>query len=326
MESEPVVTIAIPIYNGERHLADAIASVLAQEFAEFELLLLDDGSTDSSLTVARGFHDGRIRILENGTNRGIPWTQNRALAEARGRYFGILDQDDVALPERLTRQVAFLERHPDIAAVGASYRTIGETKSARGRVKTPPTTPDDIKASLLFFSAMHQPVVTGRTGILRAYAYREDFPICSDYDLWSRLARDHALANLPEVLTLYRQGGSQTSKTKASVLARNTMSVQAESLRRIGLSFSDEDLLRHFKLPRKRRFGIDSDPDAEYLDWLDDWIVRLRAAAIGSDEYRAASLDPMLRLLWKGALKRSLWRGHLRPALLHRLSGFPCAP
>ncbi len=323
LEPGPVVTIAIPIYNGERHLQDAISSVLAQEFSDLELLLIDDGSTDSSLDIARDIRDRRVRILENATNRGIPWTQNRALLEAQGHYFGILDQDDIALPQRLARQVAFLDRHPDIAAVGASYRTIGKTKSARGQVKTPPNTPEEIKASLLFYSAMHQPVVTGRTQILRTYGYREELPIGSDYDLWSRLARDHALANLPDVLALYRQGGSQTSKTKASVLARNTMSVQAESLQRIGLSFSEEDLLRHFMLPRKRRFGIASNPDAEYLDWLDDWIVRLRAAAIGSGEYQPASLDWILRLLWRRVLKRSFLRGHLRPALKHRLAGFP---
>ena len=119
MSESPKVTAVIPVYNREKYLRGAIESILAQTFTDFELLVIDDGSTDGSREAIRSYHDPRIRLMCNETNQGIPKTRNRGIQFARGEYLAFLDSDDWAYPERLAKQVAFLDSHPDYAAVGA---------------------------------------------------------------------------------------------------------------------------------------------------------------------------------------------------------------
>src|SRR5262245_21907442 len=119
MRGTPRVTVLIPVYNRVQYVAVAIESILAQHFTNFELLLIDDGSTDGSLEVLRSYTaDPRVRLLRNESNLGIPRTRNKGVALARGEYVAMLDSDDYAYPTRLGRQVDFLDRHPDYALVG----------------------------------------------------------------------------------------------------------------------------------------------------------------------------------------------------------------
>ncbi len=115
----PRVTVFVPVYNAEKFIADTVASVLRQTFTDFELLVIDDGSTDQSIKILESFHDQRIRIERNGKNRGRPFTRNKGLMQARGEYLSVLDSDDLCEPDRLARQVEFLDTHPNIAAVGS---------------------------------------------------------------------------------------------------------------------------------------------------------------------------------------------------------------
>ena len=114
----PRVSVFIPVYNREAYVGAAIESVLRQSFQDFEILLIDDGSTDLSVEVLRSYDDRRIRVVRNERNLGQPETRNRGLALARGQYVAMLDSDDVARPDRLSRQVAFLDRHQDCVEVG----------------------------------------------------------------------------------------------------------------------------------------------------------------------------------------------------------------
>src|SRR5258705_775698 len=113
----PQVSVLLPVWNGERHLAAAIESVLGQSFTDFELLIVDDGSTDGSAALIRRYGDERIRLFENEKNLGVTRSLNLGLAQARGRYVARMDADDLSAPERLARQVAFLDSHPEVALV-----------------------------------------------------------------------------------------------------------------------------------------------------------------------------------------------------------------
>lgn len=321
MTPKPLMTMVIPVFNGERFLASAIESVLAQDFDAYELLIVDDGSTDESCEVATSYSDPRVRVLSNDQNRGIPETQNRALAEARGKYFGVLDQDDIACPARISRQVELLEEEREVAAVGAWYRAIDDTGGVTGRIKKTPVEYAEIACSLLFFSAMHQPVVTLRTEVLRRYGYRTRYPVCSDYDLWTRLATDHVVCNLPEVLAYYRQGSHQTSKRAAQRLAKDTIEIQRKLLCRLGLSPTEEDLSKHFGIPRKKRFGIHCDVDDSYLGWLSNWFGELVSGNDRCGIYEPAVLSRILRSYWRRMLIRTAREGSVSSTLRYAIRG-----
>ena len=147
----PKVTVFIPVYNRERYVGAAIDSIFAQSFSDYELLLIDDGSTDRSLEVMRAYTaDPRLRVVCNERNLGIPRTRNKGLQLARGEYIAMLDSDDLAHPKRLEKQVAFLDRHSDYAQIGSWGRAVDEQGSLLKRTKRQPVTPEDVHAQLLF--------------------------------------------------------------------------------------------------------------------------------------------------------------------------------
>lgn len=116
----------MPVYNGERFLREAIESVLQQTFADFELLIVNDGSTDRSLDIIQTYNDSRIRLIDNGANLGLIAARNTGLKNARGEYIALLDCDDIAYPDRLAEQIAFLDKNPSFGMVGAWIEMIDE--------------------------------------------------------------------------------------------------------------------------------------------------------------------------------------------------------
>ena len=118
MSNLPSISVVLPIYNGATTLSKAIRSVLGQTFRHYELVLLDDGSTDDSLDIAKTFSDPRIRVIHDGANYGLAYRLNQGIDLAQGRYIARMDQDDICFPERLAKQFEFLESHPGIDLLG----------------------------------------------------------------------------------------------------------------------------------------------------------------------------------------------------------------
>lgn len=269
--ADPKVTVFMAVYNREALVGEAVASILRQSFRDFELLVIDDGSCDGSAEVVDRLADPRIRLVRQPENLGIPRTRNHGLALARGEYLAILDSDDVAFPERLRKQVAFLDRHPEIAAVGGWATRI----RADGRRKLPVVRPIGsraIRARVLFTTCFKNPTMMGRTAAMREFGYREEFVICQDIDLWSRMSAKYPLANLPEFLIRYRLGG--TSHQDAALAALMKKRTAADQLRDLGLAFDEADLDRHHRLRNPKNFR----PDREFVAWSGGWLARLMAA------------------------------------------------
>ena len=143
---KPQVTVFIPVYNRRAFIGPAIESMLAQTFEDFELLIVDDGSTDGGLEIMRSYEDPRVRVVANERNQGIPKTRNRGLELARGEYIALLDSDDVSVPDRLARQVEFLDRNPLYAEVGAWSQAMDESGTPLRSVKIQPTHPEEVRA------------------------------------------------------------------------------------------------------------------------------------------------------------------------------------
>ena len=212
--SNPTVTVLMPVYNGLSFLKDAITSVLQQDFNDFELLVVDDASTDGSAEWVASVSDARIRLVRNQQNLGQAASLNRGLHEARGPYIARLDQDDVSLPQRLRKQLVWLESHPDIIVVGSSVDWIdsrgNRTRHPRGRTVDCGTLVGNflLRRNLL----IHPAVMFRRDVVVALGGYDATYSPSEDYELWTRLAvGGYRLAVQPETLVLYREHDGQQS-------------------------------------------------------------------------------------------------------------------
>lgn len=197
----PLVTVLLPVHNGERYLHEAVESILTQTLASFELLLVDDGSTDGTEAICRSFADPRVRVLRQEKNAGIVSALNVGIDCVATQYVARMDADDVAHPDRLARQVAFLESRPDIAACGA---WAVELRDGRLRdVMRRPTGRFLQQTAWRPVPILH-PTACFRTDVLREFRYRPDYQHAEDYDLWLRLCRQYRIDNVPAVLLRYR--------------------------------------------------------------------------------------------------------------------------
>lgn len=200
--SMPRVSVVMPVYNTERFVAEAIDSVLAQTFTDFEFIIIDDGSTDGSLAILRMYEerDARIRVVSR-PNTGNVVAANEGVDLSRGALMARLDADDRIMPELLEQQVARFDAEPDLVLLGANARVMDESGVVFGDF-TVPETHEAIEASHLKGDmAVHHPGAMMRVAQVRAVGkYRPQFKICEDYDLWLRLGEVGRLANLPGVM------------------------------------------------------------------------------------------------------------------------------
>lgn len=227
--STPAISVILAVHNGGPLLDEAIHSILAQTFTDFELLVIDDGSTDDSYNRAAAFKDSRIRILRNETNIGLTRSLNRGLAEARGEFVARQDADDISLPGRFAAQVEFLRANRFVVLVGTSAIRINP-KGGRIGTNDLPTTHEAIRwASLVDNPFLHTSVMFRRAVVQELGGYDEEFSVCQDYALWNKLAAKHRVANLPDRLVMMREHESsmtrsQTGKTDAEcniIMVRN---------------------------------------------------------------------------------------------------------
>lgn len=228
---DPVVSVVLPVYNCPRYVGQAIESVLAQTYTEFELIVIDDGSKDETPDVLRRYTDSRIRLISQA-NRGLAHTLNRGIELARGRYVARQDQDDVCFPERLAKQVAFLEAHPACALLGTGAEIWrGDTRT--DRVHRHPSDNATLQFELLLNNPFVHSSVMIRKGALEqvgAYSTDRGRQPPEDYELWSRVARQFEVANLPEVLHAYREIEGSMSRVGPSPFMDHLVTICAENI------------------------------------------------------------------------------------------------
>ena len=201
----PFVSVILPVHNGEEHLAAAIDSILRQTHANFELIVLDDGSTDRSAAIAAGFDDARIRLVRNERNLGIVATLNKALELARAEFVARMDADDIADPRRFEMQVARLLSDPDVALLGTGITFIDTQGRSCGAPRRPAIGPGFVRWRLLRGTCLFHPtLMINRARAAGNARYSEEFPHAEDYELCLRLSRRHRLDNLPEHLLQQR--------------------------------------------------------------------------------------------------------------------------
>ncbi|KMS54754.1 glycosyl transferase [Novosphingobium barchaimii LL02] len=216
----PAISVAMSVYNGERFLAPAIESVLAQDFSDFEFLIVDDGSTDSSAQIIRSYaqQDTRIRPTLR-ENRGLVASLNEMIGSARAPIIARMDADDICQPQRFGKQIAFLAQHPDYGVVGTWTEDIGA--DGRPYHVTGKEHPETHEAFLTAIEngwplLCHPAAMLRREVVLSVGGYHGAFRHCEDYDLWLRLASVTRLASIPERLLRYRHYDDQVSSRHAT--------------------------------------------------------------------------------------------------------------
>lgn len=212
--SNPRVSVVMGVYNGAKYLRESIESVLRQSFQDFEFLIIDDASTDSTPEILREYalEDKRVRLLENETNLGLTKSLNRGLQVARSEFIARQDADDVSDPHRLEIQLRFMDTHPEVGLLGTGYDTIDDEGNVlqRGR---PPQSDTAIRWQMLFHNAFCHSSVILRRSILskEGLSYDESLPYSQDVELWTRVLQHTAAANLNEPLVYLRRHSGNVS-------------------------------------------------------------------------------------------------------------------
>lgn len=223
MTGSPRVTVLMAVYNGERFLREAVESILGQSFRDFEFLIVNDGSTDRSGEMIRSFGDPRIRLVDNPENIGLTRSLNRGLELAKGALIARQDADDISLPERLEREIGFLDGHPEVAVVGCQASYIDEHgRERKAPVTGKATTAAGIRWQMLFGSPFIHGSVLFRREIVweRLGGYDPAFRTSQDFELWSRLLAVAGAANLPERMVRFRtHAGSVSSRYTADAVS-----------------------------------------------------------------------------------------------------------
>jgi glycosyltransferase involved in cell wall biosynthesis len=207
----PQISVVMSALNGERFLAEAVGSVLEQSLENFEFIIVDDGSTDSTRDILRGFRDARIHIISNTRTIGLAPSLNRGIQHAKGNYIARLDADDVAEPHRLQRQFEFLERNPEVGLVGSWYYSIDEAGEIDRTVFLPTDYIDLLWAMHFYAPFAHSAIMFRKDAAPRCYD--SDLRYSMDFELCLRVARRHAVVNLKEPLVRIRQCSSSMTAT-----------------------------------------------------------------------------------------------------------------
>lgn len=266
------ISVLMPVYNGEKFLKDAIESILNQTFKDFELIIINDGSSDNPKNVLSAFNDTRIKYFENEINRGIVVTLNKGIELSVGKYIVRHDQDDISLPDRFEKQFAFMENNPDIAVCGTYLSMFGSSQNVIWKF---PVTNDDIVCNLLFSVVINHPTVIMRREFLNQnnFKYDEEHNGAEDYDLWVRIAKHHKLANLPEALLLYRIHSNQMATTFSKKQVQLSKLIRKRMLNELMSNISENEFEVHNDIAY-----TNAKSDTEWVKSALKWLAKLKSA------------------------------------------------
>ena len=291
----PKVSVLMPVYNGERYVRETIASILAQTFREFDLIIMDDGSIDGTFDILQSLakQDGRIQLLRNEVNVGIVRTMNTLFGLATGEYINRHDADDISLPDRFEQQVSFLDENPKVGLVSCRIQLIDvDGAPLEHEMFASPLDNASLQRQLMDHCCLCQSSVMFRRSCLDIVGlYKESFEPSEDYDLWLRMAEVTQLAKLPEKLFCYRRHpGSVSSTRNAEQLLRQAMILESACQRRFGPEIpSDHQVKLGYEYFRAAI--------AHYQDDQKEAAHKLLLCALAYDAHLLDSLEPLEGLI-----------------------------
>lgn len=280
------------VYNGEQYLSQAIESILNQTFTDFEFLIINDGSTDSSHEILKEYSqkDRRIRIEDNGVNAGLIKSLNKGLKLARGLYIARMDADDISLPYRLEKQVAFMDTHPDVGICGSCAEIIGHYSG----IITVPHDNNSIICRLPFQNSLIHPSVIIRKSILDKHGliYDEQHIKAEDYGLWVSCIPHTHFANLPDVLIYYRVHINQESNLYNNEQLQTAHNIQKTLFNKLGIIPSQDEWILNDRLMHHQYL-----PSLSFIEGAASWINRLYKANLSKNIFPKQEFASILALL-----------------------------
>ena len=296
-----MVSVVLPVYNGEKYLRESVESILGQTLRDLELILINDRSTDGSGAILEEFSrlDARIRLYNNEENLGLPGTLNRGLELAGGEYIARMDQDDISLPDRLEKQVRYMRANPEVGICGSWAQLIGERAD---HIWKYPCTHEEIYARMLFANTLVHPSVIMRASTIHRHGLHYDTTQThiEDYDLWSRALPLIRFANTPEPLLQYRLHGANTGNLHENEQHQKRLTIYRNLLDRLEIKFSEDELRLHEQL------GLyQYQPDADFLLQTRHWLERLAEANQRLKLIAPDALNAELGERWKSACAHS---------------------
>lgn len=240
--SSPTLSIIMPVFNAAPYIGEAVKSLLCQHYEDFELIVVDDGSTDNSLDILKDYTDKRIRIIRNSENKGIVFSRNRGLKMARGFYIAPFDADDIALPEKFKKQISFLEGNHDFGMVGSWVRLIDENSKLLPQKWKLNAPPEQIPSIMLFRNYFVQSAVVLRRGAIPNGGYAAGYDIVEDYRMWVDVARKYKTWNYPEYLLHYRIHPKSITQENKSRLEQRDKMIFKYLLDMLGIIPEEKDL------------------------------------------------------------------------------------
>lgn len=263
----PELTILISTFNCGKYISQAIESIFEQSYKDFEIIIIDDGSTDNTCEIIRGYKG--IRYFQNPVNVGISRSLNLGIDLAQGEYIARMDADDLMLGNRLEDQINFLKENPDYGMVGGWYNLVNQDGIIRHTVCTL-TDHHFLKLALLFRNQFAQPTVTGRTELFKLLRYDETLICAEDHDLWIRFSKIAKITNIPKLFLSYRWHSSNTCRLKQKELKISILDILSRELTALNIEHSHKELALHAAVCfgcGDRNYFKDSQRKENLLNW-----------------------------------------------------------
>lgn len=286
----------MPTFNAEKHLTEAINSILNQSYSNFEFIIINDGSTDTSLDIINKYNDNRIILINLEKNRGITNALNIGIEIAKGKYIARMDADDISHSKRLEKQVKFLERNSNVDVLGSKIRVIKQNGEKTRRFLGVVAPPNILRIYTLFLCPLMHPSVIGKSSLFKHLKYRQ-FKRSEDYELWSRLSHDYQMYNLNETLLFYRAPNTEVSKKYNESIQYITQM----QFKRIGIETTFEDWEIH-----KLLFSdIKKNLTLKELKILEKWLIDMKKRITQNQSFLKKDIKSALYFVWYSACKRT---------------------
>jgi glycosyltransferase involved in cell wall biosynthesis len=298
--TNPKVTVLLPVRNGSAHLEEALTSIFAQKFADFELLVVDDGSTDATPEILRTIRDPRMRVVTHSQSLGLVAALNRGLGLARGEFIARHDHDDISDPRRLQKQIDFFRTHPDHVLLGTeAIQTDVQGREAFRLLR--PQSAESIRWYLCFDNPfIHSSVMFRRDVVQRDFGGYTPSLHSEDYALWSRIARARPTANLAEPLLKYREHVSSVtgslSQADAAAFDDATMAIRLENLRHL---LGDRAIPSDARLLSRYRRDFSPSAAREFLTVFNRLVSAYDGMAANESEFKRVRAIQLAELAYR---------------------------
>jgi len=269
----PQISVIMLAYESGKYIRASIESILAQTFKDFELLIIYDDSKDDTIKIIEEFvkKDERVKCIKNENRKGIVGAANTGLKYAKGKYIARLDSDDLSLPDRLEKQITFMEENPQYGLLGGGYRQIDSEGKILSNSWIPSAVPEKIKSILLFENYFAQSTIFIRRTVLDITGfYDENILSMEDYNLWVRCSFVTKVWNLPDILVYYRVHSDSDTIRKSDIRQTVLSAAYKYQFDKISLSFTAEELFLHYSI-----YNNNFIPAKEFIQKEKLWLIKL---------------------------------------------------